>query len=371
MPALKPRLLILTPVFPPATGGVETVVHRITENLHALRPRVVTLDHPDAREFDTAQPFEVRRVGADANHKISVGTVNAVSVAEAVRFRPDVVLSGHIVTAPAAAAISKVMRRPYVQYLYCQEIAARPRLASFAIRHARTTIAISRYTQDLARAISGGAGRFRLVPCGVDFPESRQRVNGGTPHGRPTVLTVARLVDRYKGHDVMLRAIPLIAARVPDFLWVIVGDGRLRPELERRAMAQGVADNVDFVGQVSDADRNALFERASVFAMPSRTTARGAGEGFGIVFLEANFHGLPVVAGSAGGTVDAVEDGETGVLVDPRDHVALAHAIADLLLDRERARRLGAAGAARVRRDFSWPSVAERVESILMSVAER
>jgi phosphatidylinositol alpha-1,6-mannosyltransferase len=188
-------------------------------------------------------------------------------------------------------------------------------------------------------------------------------------HSPPTLLTVGRLSERYKGHDVVLRALPLVMAGVPDARWVVVGEGPLRAELEARAAAYGVRDRVHFTGQVPDVERDGWFRRAQVFVMPARAPVAGAGEGFGIVFLEANLHGLPVVAGGVGGALDAVVDGVTGILVDPTDHVAVADAVVDLLRDPEKARSMGASGAARARQDFGWPEVAARVGAVLRSVA--
>ena len=119
---------------------------------------------------------------------------------------------------------------------------------------------------------------------------------------RPTVVTVARLRDCYKGHDVLMRAMPLIRARVPDAQWIVIGDGPLRPELEREAAAPWPRRLRRFTGEVADAERDEWLDRAHVFAMPSRLRAGGGGgEGFGIVYLEAGAHGLPVVAGNVGG----------------------------------------------------------------------
>jgi phosphatidylinositol alpha-1,6-mannosyltransferase len=183
------------------------------------------------------------------------------------------------------------------------------------------------------------------------------------------VVTVARLRDRHKGHDVLARAIALIRARVPDIQWIVVGDGPLRPQLERLAAAQGLDGQVYFVGEVSDAERDAWLDRAHVFAMPARLPPGGVGgEGFGIVFLEANAHGIPVVAGNVGGALDAVVHGETGLLVDPTDPKAVADAIGELLLDPERATELGRGGAARAR-SFVWPTIARRVEELLLHIA--
>ncbi len=103
--------------------------------------------------------------------------------------------------------------------------------------------------------------------------------------------------------------------------------------------------------------------------MPSRLVpgGLGGGEGFGIVYLEAGAHGLPCVAGNVGGSVDAVIDGETGLLVDPTDHVAVAGAITDLLLDPALRLRLGEAGRARAER-LSWAHMAEEVDTLIERV---
>jgi phosphatidylinositol alpha-1,6-mannosyltransferase len=91
------------------------------------------------------------------------------------------------------------------------------------------------------------------------------------------------------------------------------------------------------------------------------------GEGFGLVYLEAAMHRLPSVAGDAGGGVDAVIDGETGVTVDATDHVAVADAIADLLLDPDRRTRLGEAARARAEQ-LSWTRMAEQVDRLVESL---
>jgi phosphatidylinositol alpha-1,6-mannosyltransferase len=94
----------------------------------------------------------------------------------------------------------------------------------------------------------------------------------------------------------------------------------------------------------------------------------GGGEGFGIAYLEAGAHELPVVAGNVAGAGDAVVDGVTGLLVDPTDHVAVADAITELLTNRPRAEAMGRAGKARARQ-FTWAQTAKRVESVLQEVA--
>ncbi len=383
-PGGRPRLLVITPDFPPARGGIQISIHRIVAGLQRLEPHVVTLDQPGARAFDAGAGFEVVRVprtpgpAALASAALNVGALLA-----AARLRPQVTLSAHIVASPAMALIAAATGAPGVQCYYAKEIGRRPRLAAFAARRAAAIVSISSYTTGLLTRVGVPPERARLIAPGVDPPaavgggdERRGRVGADVvahedsiPAERPTVLTVARLADRYKGHDVMLRALALVRAQVPDVEWVVVGDGPLRGELEARARETGVAASVRFLGAVSDAERDAWLRRCQLLAMPSRLPPDGAGEGFGIVYLEAAAHGKPVVAGNVGGAVDAVGDGETGLLVDPTDAEAVAGAIVRLLSDPELARRLGAAGAARAK-ERAWPLVAARYEELLLATLD-
>ena len=125
------------------------------------------------------------------------------------------------------------------------------------------------------------------------------------------------------------------------------------------------------VRSVSDAERDERLRRASVLVMPSRIPADGVGgEGYGIVFSEAAVQGVPVVGGNVAGARDAVDDGVTGLLVDPESPLAVATAVIDLLRDPERARRL--ADAARHRADgLGWPRIAREVEDVILRVAQR
>ena len=361
-PAL--RVLVLTPDFPPMRGGIQVLAHRLVRHARRSRMRVVTLNCPQGEVFDRREALDVRRTrsGGRRHHRSAILALNGLALAEARRFRPDVVLSVHIVLSPAARMIRRAIGAPTAQYLHADEIRARPALASFAVRGADAVVAVSEHTRRLALGAGADPRRLHRIPAGVDIPASSRAARPS----RPTVLTVARLHDRYKGHDILVRAMPLIRARVPDAQWVVVGEGPLRPELERLVAEHGLDGHVRFTGEVSDAERNAWLDQAHVFAMPARLPDGGVGgEGFGIVFLEANAHGLPVVAGNVGGALDAVVHGETGLLVDPGDHDAVASAIADLLLDPERATAIGRAGAARAR-TFAWPTIAERVEELLL-----
>jgi phosphatidylinositol alpha-1,6-mannosyltransferase len=359
----RPRLLIVTPDFPPSPGGIQVVAHRLAIGLTGFSTSVIAPEVPGAAAFDAESGVRTQRVrGGGALRGGRNALLNAAALAHAARLRPDVTLSAHIVTSPAAAAIRALTHARTVQYFHAEEIGAKPRLAAFAARRADAWIAVSSYTAGLVAATGASPARLHVIGNGTDVPEQREPL----AVDRPTIVTVARIEERYKGHDAMLRALPLVLAKVPDAQWVVIGDGSLRAGLEALAQSSGIADSVRFLGAVGDEERNVWLRRANVLAMPSRLPAGGfAGEGFGIAYLEAGAYGKPVVAGNVGGALDAVEDGETGLLVDPRDTGALAQALTTLLLDPQLAARLGAGGRARALA-HAWPRVVARVEALLL-----
>jgi phosphatidylinositol alpha-1,6-mannosyltransferase len=356
------RVLVLTPDFPPLRGGIHTLAYQLVRHARSFDALVVTPASPRAREFDAGQDFEVRRVRNLPGRRLNtLIRLNVEAFRHAGRFEPDAVLSMHTNTSPAAWAVSRAFGAPMLQYLHAEELPRRPRLGSWAISRASASVAVSRHTRDLALARGADPDRLQVIPPGVDPPAAGA---SATRAGRPTVLTVSRLDDAYKGHDVLARALVDVRERVPDVEWVVLGDGALRPGLEQLVAELGVADHVRFEGSVSDAERDEWLARAHVFAMPSRVPPDEiGGEGFGIAYVEAAAHGLPVVAGREGGATDAVVDGQTGLLVDPRDSGAIATAICELLLDPTRAAALGRAGAARAT-EFAWSRVAAQIEAL-------
>ena len=359
------RVLLATPDFPPMRGGIQLLLARLVEHAD-WDTTVVCFDDEGTERVDGVLGSDVVRVPRLADHRLSVVNLIRRSLLESGRRHPDAVLCGHIVLSPAALLAARGSAVA-VQYLYAKELGTRRRLAAAVLPRMDASIAISDYTRELALAAGAPARRLHVVTPGSDAPRPRE---GGRPR-RPVVVTVARLNDRYKGFDVMLRAFPLVRAQVPEARWVVVGDGELRTELQATAAAWGLGDVVEFAGSVDDAVRDDVLQRAAVFAMPSRVPAgRGGGEGFGIVYLEAGAAGLPVVAGAEGGATSAVIDGVTGLLTDPRDHVAVAGCIVRLLRDRELAARLGAAGRER-QQTMTWERMAREVDAVVQGARDR
>jgi phosphatidylinositol alpha-1,6-mannosyltransferase len=174
--------------------------------------------------------------------------------------------------------------------------------------------------------------------------------------------------ERYKGHDVVLRALPSVVANIPNLTYVIVGGGDDRPRLEGLAQELGLSQHVVFTGEVTDSELAALYQRSEVFLLPARTVINkfdAKGEGFGIVFLEAMAFGKPVIGPNYGAPVELIQHGKSGLLVDPGDPASVAEALLSILTTPDLAREMGKVGSEWVRRRYSYDSFRERLREAL------
>jgi len=302
----------------------------------------------------------------------------ATSLWTALRWRPRLVICTHIGVAPAARAINKCSGIPYWIVLHGIEVWGElPRAKRLALQSADNLLAASRFT--LSTAVSRHSLQaahasvlppaYSLAGNGAARADNNMRRPFLDP-GRPTVLTVARLAssERYKGHDVMLEAWPLVLRRIPNASYLIVGDGDDRPRLEARAAEIGITGSVFFAGTVTGGELDACYEGCQVFAMPARTEIDShppRGEGFGIVFLEAMAHGKPVVGPSFGAPAEFIRPGEHGLLVNPVQPAEVAQALVELLREPERAQRMGDAARDWVASQFSYTVFCRRLREAL------
>lgn len=225
----------------------------------------------------------------------------------------------------------------------------------------RRTSAVIAITEALGRFLVQRVGlppeKVHVVHYGLDDPPEpwSEGPPPTVPEGARVLLAVGRLVGQ-KGHDVAVAALPAVRAAQPHALLVILGDGPLRDRLVDQASALDIADAVVLPGRAGDVA--AWLARADVFVHPARW------EGFGLVLLEAMLAARPVVATKVSSVPEIVADGETGLLVPPDDPAALAEATVRVLNDRELAARLGAAGLARARTEFSVERMARRTLAV-------
>jgi colanic acid/amylovoran biosynthesis glycosyltransferase len=177
----------------------------------------------------------------------------------------------------------------------------------------------------------------------------------------PIVLFVGRLVEK-KGCEYLIRAMGQIQTEMPQVKCVIIGDGELRSDLEQQA--QLMLHNYQFLGKQPPEVVRDWMQRAQVFCMPSITAASGDAEGFGLVFLEAQSMGLPVVSFASGGIPEAIAHEETGFLTPERDSDRLARSIYTLLTQPELWHRFSQQGQQRVQANFNLRAQTQLLEQL-------
>lgn len=364
----RPRILLLSPAFPPSPGGIERTAAELAGGLAEYEVEVVAGSPPATVGM---RPPAGIRVHWSANDPPYGRQATAALIRLAVRvgagFRPDLVLALHTRTMPAARILQRLYGARSVLVVHAKEVPEQPDLARAAVGWADAVVTVSEFSRALALDAGADPDRVRIIHPGVTLPPAEPATLASRPQP-PTVITVARMSEPHKGHDVALQAMDRLHARLPEVRWTMVGGGSLRADLVRSATERGLDGAVWFPGAVDDAQLHELLGRAHAFCLLSREPPGGAaGEGFGIAFVEAGAHGLPVVAGRIPGVIDAVLDGLTGLLVDPRDPDAVADALQSVLVDGALAQRLADGGRRRAR-ELAWPAVIDRYRRVIEDV---
>jgi len=386
------RYLLLSEDYVPLVGGHIMWLHEICRRLGNVRVLTSAVGHlPATEEADGVSIHRIRlkrHIFLRPESLFLYAKYLVRGALDALRTRPDVVIAARVLPEGLVAnVVSKVLRIPSVIFAYGEEIAtwgkagvaaARRRLTgrlkeSCLWRSFRATnriVAISQFTRNLLIEAGVHAKTVFVVRPGTDpvrfvpSEKNREMIARLGLDGKQVLLTVGRLCER-KGQDTVLRAMPAVLREVPNAVYLIAGDGEYGSELRELADSLGIAANVRFLGEVPQEELPDIYGLCDVFVMPNRVLGGNDVEGFGIVFLEANACGKPVIGGRSGGVPEAVVDGETGLLVDGSSPAAVAEAVLRLLRNPDLARRLGRAGRERVCRELTWDHTGAQVKRLI------
>jgi glycogen(starch) synthase len=385
------RVALLPSSYPPSLGGVEELTRHLALSLTEAGDHVeVWTCHPDDAQPETVEirdgmvvrrlPMPLPATNWSSVHRAAVtGPRTLFSLRSAAdAFRPDVL---HVQcfgpNGAYATALSRITGRPLVITLQGEtmmddaDIFEESRVLRAALRsgikRAAAVTACSAVTLHDAESRFGlEPGRGVVIPNGVDLADADSLESPArfTPWSddpdRSYLLALGRVVDK-KGFDLLLAAYAGIDPARSRSDLVIAGSGAALDGLVRMAAELGVADRVHFVGRLSREEVAAAMSGATAFVMPSRF------EPFGIVILESWRAGVAVVASNRGGAPEFVDDGVTGVLVDPFDTAAFSQALDGILAHPSTRESIAVAGHARVPA-FAWPVVAEEYQRVYRSV---
>ena len=384
MPEVGPEVVLVANNFPPVRGGSGAVYANLAR---CVAPRMLVLA-ARINYADGMAPYPVRRLPllrtTMEERRPAFGKLPMIardvlirgrlvwSVLRAVRRGVRAVCVGELM---GSGWLLQVLRlAPGIRtlvYVHGEEITTDDPYDPGCVRRRRALkaagriVVVSRFTQRAVLAMLGEqmSPRIVLVENGVDTtrfvpaPRQAELIGRYGLEGRFVFITVCRLLEK-KGVDRALEAFAQLLREQPETRYLVVGSGPYETELRALSTSLGIDHAVAFAGNVAEHELVAHYRLGDVFIMPNRKLADGDTEGFGLVFLEANGCGLPVIAGQDGGSVDAVTHDENGLVVDGNSVPAILDAMRRLRTDdalRGRLARLGLLAA----KAADWHSRAE------------
>jgi len=368
------KILVVTQIFPPRRGGSGQWLWELYRRLPNFDVHVVAGRADGDVAFDRSAGLPISRIPLEfaswgvwdlrgaPDYAAAWYRLRAI----ASRFRPDVVHCGKCLP---EGLLATWMHRwggvPFIVYVHGEELTLAAlsrelqRLTRIVLKRATRVVANSRHTRQLLVeswavptekivVMHPGVDTTRFVPAAPSV-DVRKRLGWSD---RRVILTVGALQKR-KGQDTLIRALPAIRARCADVLYSIAGEGWERSRLEDLARNCGVADCVQFRGVPGDGELVDCYQQCDVFALPNRQVGWDF-EGFGIVLLEAQSCGKPVIAGLSGGTSETMQASLTGEAICCDTPEPLGDTIASLLQDPERRAVIGSRGRQWMVENFDW-----------------
>jgi len=376
------RVLVVSEVFPPQTGGSGRWLYELYRRMPVGSVVAAAGEYAGSEAFDRDESLPIERLpltfptwGCFSRQGIGHYWRAMRRLAELIRrHRPGALHCGKILPEGWLAWLVKLRHGlPYVLFVHGEEmsIAASSRELSWLARRvlggAERIVVNSRNTAHLLTSewkvaaaeilvLHPGVDTTRFCPAPRDAAV-RQRLGWGE---RPVVLTVGRLQKR-KGHDMLLRALPAIREQVPDVLYAIVGEGQERSALEQLVDQLGLQEHVQFRGEPCDSELVECYQQCDLFVLPNRTVD-GDFEGFGMVLVEAQACGKPVIAGASGGTAETMNVPTTGEIVPCEAPDVLARRIAEQLQSPAMLLSRGLAARNWAVTQFDWDALATHAE---------
>ncbi len=360
--------------FPPAVGGIEAVAFHLWEELRHHDCAVEGI----ARHSSTPASEE----GISRPEKAGLVTYLGFSFFAARRILKKkstrLIVCPGIVDAPVAWLLSKWYKVPFVLLAHGTDImregSVYRKVTRFFFRAAEGVAVNSQNTRELLEAIGVDPQRIRIIHPGVCIPEAQPETippeiesllakkNG------PILMTVGRVIRRKGIGEFIKHVMPALVEKNPDLHYVVVGADasdslahheKLLDQLQAQTRELGLDGNVSFTGKVSDAALQTLLSKADLLVFPV-IPIPGDVEGFGIVVLEGAVQGVPAVASRIGGIPDAVEEGQSGLLVEPENWTEMTQTVQELISDPEKRIEMGRRAAERAKNEFRWEAIGRK-----------
>jgi len=371
--------LIYSHEFYPFHGGIASWTMEIARGLNYVGHEVIVLA-PDYLGMESDAPrwgkFKIQRMPFALKGRVSyfIGIIHLFYIVFTRQI--DAIVLCDAISHIAGALSSFFINRKFVVIFHGTEILqhfsnkniwqkAKSKMIVTFLKESNI-ITNSEATKRLLLKKGGHFEHIHTVYCSISDiflkkePKSTLLIKNLNLEGRAIVLTVARLYSR-KGHDMVIRAMTEVVRRIPDAVYLIVGDGVRKKVLENLISSLKLDGHVLFVGEVDDVID--YLDICNVFVMASREE-EGI-EGLGISYLEAMSRRKPVIGGNHGGVPEIIEHGVNGFLVDPRNVIEISKRIIDILLDPILSKQLGDNGRKIIESRFTTSIMTEKLLNVI------
>lgn len=361
------KRLIVTLEYPPQVGGIASYVFNFLSHVSKDDFVVYAPAQPGDQEFDQKQAWKTYR------HKAYYPfwprwmrmflQILRIVVFEDIK---EVYVHQVLPAGYAAWLLKRFKKIPYTVFLHGTDVIAGTKSKwkemwfTKVLLGADKVVANSHFLEKKVKSVIDNIGDIKIIyPCPNDnflkaVPEEQVELlkNKLALNGKKVVLTVSRMVDG-KGYPHIIRLLSAISSKVPNLVWLFIGDGPKKKTIMDLVQKNNLQNIVRFLGALPNDQLPQYYHSADLFVLLSHQDQE-AEESWGGVYLEAAACGVPVVAGRVGGVDEAVEHLRTGVIVDVYHEKSVVSSIVDLLNNKNFAEELGKAGKERVEREFLW-----------------
>ena len=358
-------IIITTQCFFPKIGGIESLMTGMAEAMSSVGKDVLVLadgkktaDDKNKKykikRFSGWKPLRRRRKAIYLKKFITNNKIEAIyadswkSIEHLKQVNIKIVVLAHGTEIPKKyfdnfyAYLNIKKRRIIKSYANCKKIAAN-----------------SAYTRDLMIAsLKISSDKIKVIHPGIDIyedfisDEDRENVKKIIKNASPIITTLAR-VEKRKGHKFVINSISELKSKFPNMLYLVAGKGPYLDEIKKYVRRLKLEKNVIFLGWITEPEKSLVLQSSDIFIMTPSQDGESI-EGFGMVFIDAAFHGIASIGTLSGGISDAVIDNKTGLLCEEGNQAHITENINKLLSNKELRVSLGRNGRERARSEYSW-----------------
>jgi len=357
-------IIITTQCFHPKIGGIEALMTGMAEGMANFGKDILVLTDGPINKTDNLQKYKIKRFNAwkpirrvsKAKYIKNICKREKIEAIYADSWKSIEYLK--LVDVPVyVLAHGTEIQKNFSDWNFYKKYKQTRIYSSYM--NANNIVANSNYTKELlVESLSIDKDKIKIIHPGIDvYDELIQqstisKVKDIIGNSYPVLITLARLEER-KGHKIVLDALSILISKYPNILYLIAGDGPSKENIKLHSKKLNLEKNIRFLGWITEPEKSVILKNSDLFVMTPHLDKESV-EGFGMVFIDAAFHGLATLGTDTGGITDAIIDGKTGLIAKTSDLKDITSKIDELLSNDEKRVSLGKYGLVNAKENFTW-----------------